>query len=325
MSMSNYPQNFVNGVTIDNMPLLQAYPGEVFYVSNADVLRMRGNSVPGTDQEGEGTFTRPFRTLDFAVSNALLTASRGDVIILFPGHEETISDATSILLDQAGIAVVGMGRGTLMPKIIMDTAASVTIPVSAANISIKNVKFSANFADIAEPFTVTAVNFLCEDCVFTQEATNMNFVEIVDTDTTDNGVDGLSFLNCEWIEPDAATTSLVNVDADIDRLRIHDCHIDLGVNGVLSALAEVAAGKDLTNVDIRRNYVSRLVTASAVQLLTFVDTTTTNTGIMEDNRCRTLDVAGELLLSAGTNISLYNNTSTSAVDASGYVLPAIDA
>jgi hypothetical protein len=317
MTVSKYPNGFRDGVSIQNMPVLNTYGNKVFWVYYDTT-----NSTGGSDGN-PGTFEKPFASLDYAVGQC--TASRGDIIMLKPNHNETISSATALALDVAGITILGLGRGSTRPKFILDTATTSTIAVSAASISIENVIFSANFADIAELFTPTATDFACIDCKFTQEAVNMNFVEIADTGTTNNEVDGLTFVGCEWVEVDTASTSLVNVDADIEGLTVQDCYIDLGVNGVLSAIAEVAAGKDLTNVDIRRNYVSRLVTASAVQLITFVDTTTTNTGIMEDNRCRSLDVAGELLLTAGTNISLYNNLSTSAVDASGYVLPAIDA
>jgi len=323
MGMSNFPNGFKDGVTINGVPLTLTNPGEVFFVSNADVLLDKNQSVAGVDQAGGGTFQRPFRTLDFAVGQC--TASRGDLIILAPGHEETISTATALAMDVAGITVLGLGVGTLRPKFILDTATTATIAVSAANISFKNIVFSANFADIAALFTITAAGLVREDCEYTQEATNMNFVDIDDTDTTDNSADGLTHIRCKWIEPDTAAGSLVNVNGDLDALKVHDCYIDLGVNGVLSTIAEVASGKDLTNLDIRRNYSSRLVTASAVQLVTFVDTTTTNTGVMESNRCRSLDVAGELIVTAGTNISFYDNLTTSVIDKSGYILPVIDA
>ena len=317
--VTNYPLGFLNGITLRGAPIQQSHPGEVFWVNSTAVLPVGGVGGSGGNK---GTYQKPFATIDQGISAC--TASRGDIVMVMPGHTETISTATALAADVAGVSVVGLGAGTLRPTITLDTATTTTIAVSAANVSFKNIIFTANFADIAELFTPTAVNLHCEDCKFTATATNMNFVEIADTSTTDNEADGLSFLGCEWIEPDTATTSLVNVDADLDRLSVIDCYIDLGVNGVLSAIAEVAAGKDLTNVNIRRNYVSRLVAASAVQLITFVDTTTTNTGIMESNRCRSLDVAGELLLTTGTNISLYDNLSTSAVDASGYLLPAAD-
>jgi hypothetical protein len=319
MTISSYPNGFMNGVTIRGLPLQQTQPGEVFWVNSSTVLAKGG---VGGSNGNPGTYQKPFATLDYAVGRC--TASRGDIIVLMPGYTETVSDATSLALDVAGVAVVGLGAGTLRPNITLDTATAATIAVSADNISIKNVIFTASFADIAELFTPTAVNFHVEDCKFTASAADVNFVEIADTSTVDNEVDGLSFLNCEWIEPDLLTTSLINVDADIDRLSVVGCTIDLGINGVISCIAEVAAGKDLTNVDIRDNKCTRLVTASAVGLITFTDTTTTNTGNMSGNFWTHRDIAGELLLTAGTLISTNQNYASGVINTSGYILPAAD-
>lgn len=319
MTISNFPNGFLNGVTIRNAPIQQSHPGQVYWVNSTSVLAPGGK---GGADSGSGTYNQPFATLDYAVGRC--QPSAGDIIMLMPGHSETLSSATALALDVAGIAIVGLGSGTLRPKFILDTATTTTISVSAANISVKNCIFSANFADIAELFTPTAVEFHCEDCKFTQEAVNMNFVEIADSSTTDNEIDGLSFLRCEWIEPDTATTSLINVDADIDRLRVVDCVINLGINGVLACIAEVAAGKDLTNVYIHGNNCIRLVTASAVGLITFADTTTTNTGIMSNNTWTHRDILGELLLTAGTLIHTFDNKASGVINTSGYLLPAAD-
>ena len=321
MGLSNFPNGFKDGVTINNVPLTLTNPGEVFFVSNADVLLDKNQSVAGVDQAGGGTFQRPFRTLDFAVGQC--TASRGDIIVLMPGHEETLSSATALAMDVAGVTVLGLGTGSLQPKFILDTATTTTIAVSAANVTFKNVKFSANFADIAELFTPTAVNLVCEDCVFTQEATNMNFVEILDTGTTDNQCDGVKFISCEWVEPDTATTSLCNIDADLDGLVVRDCYFNLGVNtSDLPIIAVVATGKDVTNVEITGNKCIRLNDANP--LLLTADTTTANTGIVANNYVRHLDTATELLVTAGTNFGFFENKATAAVDASGFLLPAAD-
>jgi hypothetical protein len=317
MTISKYPNGFRDGVSIQNMPVLNTYGNKVYWVYYDTT-----NSTGGADGN-PGTFEKPFATLDYAVG--LCLASRGDIIMLKPNHNETISTATALALDVAGISIIGLGKGSTRPKFILDTATSTTIAVSAASISIENIIFSANFADVADLFTPTATDFSVVGCKFTQEATDMNFIDIVDTSTSDNESDGLTIIGCEWVEPDVSSASLVNVDADLEGLTVQDCYIDLGINGVLSTIAEVATGKDLTNLDIRRNYSSRLVTASAVQLITFAGSTTTNTGIMESNRCRSLDVAGEIIVTAGTNISFYDNLTTSAIDKSGYILPVIDA
>jgi hypothetical protein len=316
---SSYPNSFPNGVLLRGVPVQQSQPGEVFWVNGSTVL---AKGAKGGSNGNTGTYLAPCATIDGAINKC--TAGRGDLIMVMPSHTETLADATSLVADISGVAIIGLGSGSLRPTLTLSAAGS-SITVSAANVSIKNVIITSSVADVADAFTLSAVNFHVEDCKFTQDAADENIIELVDTGTTDNECDGLSFLNCEWIEADAATTSMVNVDADLDRLSVVGCYIDLGVNGVLSAIAEVAAGKDLTNITVMDNYVSRLVTASAVQLITFVDTTTTNTGRCEGNRCRSLDVAGELIITAGTNISYYDNLTTSAIDKSGYILPVIDA
>ena len=320
MPYSNYPNGFPNGLTLRGSPINQSQPGEVFWVNSTTVLAKGG---VGGSNGNPGTYLKPFSTLTYALTQC--TANRGDVIMLMPGYTQTISNATDLTFAVAGVAIIGLGTGTLRPTITSDTAVTACVAVSAANMSIKNCIFTADFADVSEVFTLTATDFHMEDLKITQTATNKNYIELVDTGTGDNDCDGLSMLRCEWIEADASTTSAINVDIDLDRLSVIDCYFDLGVNGVLSVIAEVAAGKDLTNVNITDNYCSRLVTASAVGLITFADTTTTNTGLMRNNIWRSLDTAGELLVTAGSNITFDNNKATSVIDKSGYLLPAADA
>ena len=151
----------------------------------------------------------------------------------------------------------------------------------------------------------------------------MNFVAIVETETTDNAADGLTIINCEWIEPDAGTTSMVNVDGDLANLTIEDNYVNLGVHtSDLPALVEVATGKDIPNVSIQRNDVVRLNDANPL-LVTF-DTGTANTGIIADNKVRHADAAGELLATTTSNIGFFNNLCTAAVDKSGYLIPVAD-
>lgn len=319
MTISNFPLGFLQGVTIRGVPLQQTQPGEVFWVNSTTVLPKGGI---GASNGNRGTYTQPFSTLDFAIGKC--TASRGDIILLMPGFTETVSSATSIVIDVAGIAIVGLGAGTLRPKLSFTTATAAAIPVSAANVSMKNIVFSAEFADVVEPFTLTAVDFHLEDCAFVDDAAGENFIQLIDTSTTDNEVDNLSFLRCSWITPDLLTTSMVDVDADIDGLSIVDCYLNLGVNtNDLPIFADVVNGKDLTNLNIVGNTCIRLNDANPL-FVVFGNTTTTNTGIVSGNFVRHLDVAGELLVTAASNIGFFENFATAAVDKSGAILPAID-
>lgn len=294
--------------------------GKLFFVGDSSTVDLsRVQQLFGYDPDGE---LRYFDDLDAAVSAC--TADRGDVVLVAPGHTETVSSASAITLDISGVTIIGLGEGTLKPTFTLDTAATATFGVSANDITIENIVFSANYADIVKVFDVsTAKNFTIKNCDFKATATNMNFLSIVDTNTTNNAADGLTVQGCSWIEPDTATLSFFDVDADVDQLTFEGNYLNLGVNtSDLPAVAIVATGKDLSNARVVGNEVIRLNDANP--LLITADTTTANTGIVADNKVRHLDVAAELLVTAGTNFGVFDNKATAAVDASGYLVPAAD-
>lgn len=288
----------------------------------------RGNayyvdSVNGSDASSGKTPLLAMATIDAAINKC--TANQGDIIYVMPGHVETIGAATIIVCDTADVRIIGIGEGSRRPTLTFDTANTATIPVSAANVTFQNIIFSANYADIAECFTLTTAKyFTCINCDFVATAANMNFVWIVDIGTTDNAVDGLTFIGCKWIEPDTATVTWVDVDADIDGLTFLDCYANLGVNSNdLPVFASVAAGKDLTNLQIGRCKVIRLNDANPL-FIVFADTTTTNTGFIFDNRVVHRDTGSELLVTAASVIGFAGNYASGAADASGYLLPGVD-
>ena len=161
MTMSNYPGGFTDGVLIRGLPLVQTHPGKVFWVSNASAAQLTGHRTGSNGNQG--TFNDPFSTLDYAFDQC--TASRGDVIFVKPGHAETISTAAILDFDKAGVAVIGLGTGSLRPTFTYTTAITATIDVTAANISIQNCLFVANFLDVSSFFTfTTAKDFAVENC-----------------------------------------------------------------------------------------------------------------------------------------------------------------
>ena len=262
-----------------------------------------------------------YNTVDEAINNCV--ASRGDRIVVMANHTESITGATDLVADVAGVSIEGMGRGLSRPTFTFTTATTASVVVSGASNRFENLRFIANFADIVTAFTPTATDLIVDGCDFEASAADVNFLSLFDTSTTDNEVDGLTLQNSKWIEPDTATLSAVNGDADIDQLTIKNNFFNLGVNtNDLPALVNMATGKDVTNVRIEENDVVRLNDANP--LLVVTDTTTANTGIMKGNFVRHLDTAGELLVTAGTNIGMFENKATAAVDASAYILPGVD-
>jgi len=147
---SSYPNGFGSNLLIREIPIHTAFPGKVFWLYNGTVL---GDSRRSGSDGNKGTFNSPFATLAYAISQC--TAGRGDIIMVKPGHAETISDATTVAANIAGVAVVGLGAGISRPTFTFSTANTVTIPVSAANVAFVNCRFVANFLSIAAPFTLS--------------------------------------------------------------------------------------------------------------------------------------------------------------------------
>ena len=143
-SMSNFPGGFALGLQVQGMPVLNSYPGRVFWL----------DSVNGSDGN-RGTFQRPFASLSGALSIMAAPAPTvyNDLLMVKPGHTETISSSTALTLALSGVQVVGMGVGDNRPTWTLDTAASSTINVKADSFGFTNCRFVANYANITSLFT----------------------------------------------------------------------------------------------------------------------------------------------------------------------------
>ena len=102
-----------------------------------------GNTAAGLDaDDGEHghSFQKPLLTLDYAVG--LCTANQGDVILVAPGHSETLSGASDLDFDVSGITVIGLGSGSLMPTFSLGgTDAATTVEINGDNITLRNLRF----------------------------------------------------------------------------------------------------------------------------------------------------------------------------------------
>ena len=187
MPMSNYPNGFLNGVMIRGVPITQLHPGKVFYVNNSTVLPEGGISGADTNK---GTYLQPFSTINGAVTQC--TASRGDIILCMPGHAETVSAAAGVALSKAGIALVGLGRGSLRPTLNL-TATTSTVALSAANCSMVNVLVTGGVDAIVSAIVVSAadcyvelnyrdVTGQCTDCLLTTAAADRLQIHVNDYD-----------------------------------------------------------------------------------------------------------------------------------------------
>ena len=202
---SNYPGGFASGVTLQNTPVSIPHPGRVFWVNNSSVLAPGGI---GGSNSNDGTYLRPFSTLDYAVGKC--TASRGDVIYVMPGYTQTMSAADAVDVDVAGVRIIGLGRGSLMPTFTYDNAAGEFV-IGADNVRIEGLRFVPSGTGITHALNVEAT---------------FDHPEIV---------------NCRFETGEAATTDefliCVSVGTTANYGLIQGCNFDQGLAGATNAIS----------------------------------------------------------------------------------------
>lgn len=318
MPFSNFPQGFAQGLSVRGMPLLQMQPGAVFWVSDSTVLNQ--GAVGGSDTN-RGTFQRPFATVAGALAQCV--AGRGDIIFVGAGHTETISSATALAMSKSGVAVIGLGSGSLRPTFTFDTANTATIAVSADDISFQNCIFIANFLTIAAAFTLsTAKNFAVQNCEFRDTAADKNFANVVKSTGGANTVDGLSFTDNFYPSIGTTYNTGVLVANAVDRMTISRNNIFTISTSDIAILAVSTTGA-VTNLLIENNNCTSKATTHTSSLL-ILGTGTAGTGMIRNNFCGSLDASAGVLFIVTIGWRSQGNSISGALAGQGFPIPALD-
>lgn len=264
MGMSNYT-DFASGVTIRGVPLQMTNPGKVFWVNSTTVIPVGGI---GGSNGNKGTYLAPFATIDYAVGAC--TASRGDIIMVMPGHVETVTAAAGLDLDVAGITLIGLGQGSLRPKINFTTAVGADMDVDAANITMINFQFTGGVDALTGPIDVNAAYFTmlnCETADVTGQA--VDFI-VTDANADDLLIDGWKHKGAAAAGADTAITIVGG-----DNITIKNFDID--GNFAVAAIENVTTAA--VNLSVYGDSVSYARTRNAADVIfTAVSTTTGNVG-----------------------------------------------
>jgi hypothetical protein len=186
--------------------------GNVFYVHNST----------GIDGAGYGASPNaPFASIDYAIGNC--TANNGDIIIVLPGHVETIM-GTDITVDVAGVTIVGLGSGALMPQ-IKHNHVNAEVSIAADNVTWQGIRHSADVTDVKVAIEIEDGSDYCmvRGCVF---------------DVVASGTD--EFLVCVRTN-DASNNAL-----------IEDNYFDMGLG---AAVAAISFTKDTDSTIVRGNII----------------------------------------------------------------------
>jgi len=230
---SNYDGGFAHGLTVRNIPVLDVHSGNVYWV----------DSNGGNDQ-GKGTFTRPFATVDAAIGRCV--TDNGDIIYVKAGHAETIT--TGITADIAGISIIGLGNGKNRPALTINAAID-GINVTGANITIKNLYFPAStLTGVTARINVGAANCMISDCLF------LCGEHDAETITIAAAGDDLSVIDCEFVVTDNGPDAGIEIEAaGVDGLKVIGCYFNGGSDTNGWDVGGINSGAAHTNCLIKDN------------------------------------------------------------------------
>jgi len=249
------------------MPLGNSFSNSAFsyglgdkIVTGRTVFVDSGNTRSATVTDG--LRNKPFSTIEAAFNSSFVAADNGDVIIVMPGHTESISAAGGLTMDKAGVSVIGLGNGTNRPTITTTNTAG-TVAVTANNVSIENMIFTHTVTTVAG-ILVTGTNCRIEGCRF-QETTGTpeNYIML---GAADGDANGCRILNNECFSATAGNQDeFIGILFDMDNVLIEGNWVDGDFD---EACIEVpTAGDNYANLIIRNNYLrNRLSGNHAIQL-----------------------------------------------------------
>ena len=221
-----------------------ATTGEIWFVNS-------GAGGAGTSTAYGRHPEAPFSTVAAAWDSGLLAS--GDTILVAAGHTETISAAAGWDCDTAGVYVRGLGVGDLRPTITLSTANTADIDIDAASITFDNLRFVANFLDVAAAIDVNARAFTMRNCECLDTSTTLNAKIWVLGDATTTTASEMVVENCEFKAYGTANTSCVSMPGTPNRCKINDNVF----NGDWGSAAILAAGA-VTRIAVLRNFIQNL-------------------------------------------------------------------
>lgn len=222
------------------------------------------DSNDGADTNGGTSWNDAMATIDAAVDKC--SASNGDIVVVHPSHVENLAADSAIDIDLAGVSVIGIRHGRLMPTLTA-TAAAGDCKLAAAGVTIQNLRFLSGIDQTTGVIEVTGTDCAILDCEF-RDSVDQATDGIMIVDGADRLlIDGFRYIGAAG----AGTNAAFAIDgADDLELRNFDIYGNFAVGAIdfrttLSARVRVHSG--------------RIWTANAADIA-IVDTIGSSTGWM---------------------------------------------
>lgn len=268
--------------------------GQVFFVSSVTTGAII-DAVKQMIKPDPTGVQRFYTTIDSAIGNCV--SNRGDVIIVLPGHTETVIAAAGIDCDVAGIKIIGLGEGSLRPTVTFSTDVAADMDIDAANITIENIIFDLTGVDaLTAPIDVNAADFTMKNCkvINASASAQATLCLLTDATATRMRVEGCEFLGTT----DAGTATCIRIVGGNEHV-IKNNRFYGAYTTTLGAIQNVTTA--CLRCTIEGNVIENATASSAVAM-TFVST---STGSIYNNRMQVLTgtapIVGAAMSWAGGN------------------------
>ncbi len=254
-------------------------------------------------------------TIDAAINKC--TADKGDVIYVAPWHVENLTAVTDIVMDTAGVSIIGMTDGTRIP-ILTVTVAAGNIAVSAANCRISGLCFVSACVDGMTTGAITgaatADGLVVDNCIFRDGGTDV--LEMVYGIYLTAGCNDCRITDNRFYTTDAGSGTLAGICLAGESARTvianNILHGDWNSAGILGSAALQ------TNILIADNYIYNTDSAAGLAIsLNAASTGAVVRNLVFGGKNTTAPVSAAACLAA-------ENYATTVITESGNLCPAVD-
>ena len=238
---------------------IHVMPGaKVFFVRNATSGLLEG-AIGGSNGNSGASPYEPMSTV-FGTTGALAkcTSGRGDVVVVMPGHSETLTSVGTVSVND--VTIVGVKTGNKRPIFTVNGAIDL-FSLTGNNVTLQSVECNIVTTDAATAF----VNFAGSGCAAKDlfcipSATSVN---VVDVFTIASGADNTLIENCRIYNTTVAVNSFLSIEAAVARLQVRGCRFygDTATGGLIDG-AVVA-----TFVELEDNVIATIGTTQPAALL----------------------------------------------------------
>lgn len=152
-------------------------PGaKVFLVCDSDDTTVGPMNLGAEFPADKDGVARVYTTIQAGVNAA--SANRGDVVLVMPGYDHTLSRADSWAT--AGVSVIGLGGSNNRP-IIRYGATTDEVGIKANNVTVRNIRFLADADSVARGLDLDTgySGARIQNCVFDFDSNASNFVSML--------------------------------------------------------------------------------------------------------------------------------------------------